>query len=113
MFYEFRQNNSGGSFELDAQSGISTAVIIEADTVEQAVSRALSIGIYFDGVDKGIDCGCCGDRWYVPYGDGDVVPSLYREAIDADYEPKYGKWAPEDVNEIYVHYVDGSIKGFG
>jgi len=24
------------------------------------------MGVYFDGVDKGMDCPCCGNRWHLP-----------------------------------------------
>ena len=38
-------------------------VIIEARNAVEANSIALTLGIYFDGVSKRIDCPCCGDRW--------------------------------------------------
>lgn len=51
MFYEFRQNNSGGVFEIDESRGISLHVIVEADTAEEANERAQRIGLYFNGVE--------------------------------------------------------------
>ena len=61
-FYLFRQNNSGGDWDLSNPNlGIST--YIEANSEEEAISRAEEIGMYFDGVAKGVDCDCCGDRW--------------------------------------------------
>ena len=36
---------------------------IEAKSAEQANQLAEQHGIYFDGVERGIDCDCCGDRW--------------------------------------------------
>jgi hypothetical protein len=39
-------------------------MFIEAHDEDHANSRAQRCGIYFDGVDKGIDCECCGDRWH-------------------------------------------------
>lgn len=61
MYYEFRQNNSGGHFLED--DNVSIMVIIEACCFAEAKEKAEEIGIYFDGVQKGMDCPCCGDRW--------------------------------------------------
>jgi len=61
MYYEFRQNNSGGHFEENENVG--QLVIIEASDPTEAYEKADNIGIYYDGVEKGIDCDCCGDRW--------------------------------------------------
>lgn len=60
-FYKFRQNNSGGHFTDDPNLGVYT--YIEAHSEEEAFKRAEKLGIYFDGVAKGVDCKCCGDRW--------------------------------------------------
>jgi hypothetical protein len=61
-FYEFSQNNSGGSFETDDK--VCHRLFIEAESESQAESIAESFGCYWDGVRKGMDCSCCGDRWY-------------------------------------------------
>lgn len=58
-FYEYDQNNSGGFFIEPA-----TAVYVEADSAEEADRIAERHGVYFDGVVDGMDCGCCGDRWW-------------------------------------------------
>lgn len=63
--YKFDQNNSGGSFVVD--DVLTHRVIIEALTEKDAISKAEDLGIYFNGVDEGIDCPCCGDRWDEPY----------------------------------------------
>ena len=75
MFYTFHQNNSGGSFVRN--ESVRECVIIEADTFEDALDRALEwTDIYFDGVYKDIDCDCCGDRWSHP-DDGTGIPVVY------------------------------------
>jgi len=61
-YFEFRQNNSGGHFISD--DNVAHSVVIEAENYDEAVDKALDIGIYFDGVENDIDCPCCGDRWY-------------------------------------------------
>jgi hypothetical protein len=68
-FYEYTQNNSGGSFEVD--NDLCHRLLIEADSAEQADAIAEALGVYFDGCDNGMDCECCGDRWYSQnrYGD--------------------------------------------
>lgn len=61
MFYEFRQNNSGG-YWIGAKT-----VIIEADSAIEAneiATTASESPIYFNGVSLGRDCECCGSRWY-------------------------------------------------
>lgn len=56
--YVFRQNNSGGFFDGPPE------IIIYAVTAVEANALAETKGVYFDGVEKGVDCDCCGDRWY-------------------------------------------------
>jgi hypothetical protein len=75
MWYEFHQNNSGGSFYIDGYKGIGPNVWIEADSEEAANDIAEGIGIYFDGVEKERDCSCCGDRWY-PASHGQEAPII-------------------------------------
>ena len=77
MWFKFRQNNSGGGFDIDADSGLGTTVWIEADSANSANRKAKKIGIYFDGVHNGTDCECCGDRWTeVDEDDGEQKPYL-------------------------------------
>lgn len=69
MFYTFEQNDAGGDF-----LGGYESVVIEADTAEEANERAERLGLYFNGVNKGIDCECCGDRWTRAEGKGREKP---------------------------------------
>jgi hypothetical protein len=112
MFYTFSQNNSGGSFVFDTNAGIGTYVIIEADDEREAIYRATGLGIYFDGVEMGSDCECCGDRWYEPYGGGTEEPSIYSGMSIEEYQTGkwYMKWSDNE-HEIFVHYKDGRIEG--
>ena len=59
-FYVFDQNNSGGYWD----KILGYKVIIEAENPRQANKLAEVMGIYFNGVENGEDCECCGDRWY-------------------------------------------------
>ena len=61
-FYEFAQNNSGGHFDVD--ENICHRIIIEAENEQNAIEKAEQLGCYWNGVEKGLDCPCCGDRWY-------------------------------------------------
>lgn len=56
--FVYRQNNSAGRF-----IGPKTITVV-AETAEQANELAIAQGAYFNGVSKGLDCECCGDRWY-------------------------------------------------
>lgn len=115
-FFDFRQNNSGGTFVSDHLAGISLTVIVEADNVEHANERAEVIGLYFDGSG---DCSCCGNRWYPKWtGDeGDEVPSIYGEPISAEAPRDELSFAVADIGgkampTAYVHYLNGSIGAF-
>ena len=66
--YELTQNNSGGSFVVDDK--LCHRLFIEAESWEEAMDKAEDLGCYWDGVDEGSDCQCCGDRWY---RSGDLV----------------------------------------
>lgn len=113
-FWHFNQNNSGGSFSFNKKAGITHHVIIEAKTADEASARAQDIGIYYDGVREGMDCGCCGDRWSEPYGDGDDAPLVYGKPFaewDApividDKQFPTSRWM-EEGHEVCVHYLDG------
>lgn len=74
-WFEFTQNNSGGSFDVDDK--VCHRLFIEAKSFNDAVEKAEELGCYWDGVDKGIDCPCCGDRWY-KYDDEPINLELYK-----------------------------------
>lgn len=60
-WYEFYQNNSGGKFIIN--DNLCRLLYIEAENYPEAKKKAEDLGCYWDGVQKGIDCPCCGDRW--------------------------------------------------
>lgn len=117
MFYEYEQNNPGGSFDYDPERGISVHVIVEADNAEEANRRAESIGLYFGGAG---DCPCCGNRWYKMRSDaaGGDVPSVYGMPVQ-DVEWGWGpfsdgdKWLGPDEPEVFVHFKDGQVQAYG
>jgi hypothetical protein len=88
MFYEYNQNNSGGSFDVDKE--VCHRVYIEADNKDDACFIAQSKGIYFDGVSSGRDCGCCGDRWYPQDEPVDLNHGSYAENEARALADKYG-----------------------
>lgn len=100
MFYLFVQNNSGGIYNVDAEEGIGINVAFEANSEEEAIERAKDV-IYFDGVEKGFDCPCCGDRWsdYI-WAEAETIEELNKQ--------KYESWF--DDSTMYVHMLDGTIK---
>ena len=101
-WYEFTQNNSGGSFVVDDK--VCHRIYIEAEDFREAVIIAESLGCYWNGVEKGIDCPCCGDRW----SKWDKAPidleeyntkGINVEVYDGIYSDTKAKW-----NERYGHY---------
>lgn len=99
MFFEYSQNNSGGSF---ANSGdVANYVIVEAPSASVADAIAGSKGLYFYGDG---DCPCCGPRWSTAWGEGDPVPSHYEEPI-IDFTPV--EIDKESWTQCVIHYLDG------
>ena len=80
-FYEYSQNNTGGSFATD--DNLCHRLFIEANSSDEADSIAEGLGCYWNGVDEGSDCPCCGDRWYGAYSAIDLT-SMTREK-DSSY----------------------------
>lgn len=112
MFYTYRQNNSGGSFKITKK--IKHYVIIEADSAKEADEKAESIGLYFDGVKKDIDCPCCGDRWHEAYSLGVGIEGTEKPEIWGQSVLKYLKekeWSPWK-EEAIVYYKNGKIEVF-
>jgi hypothetical protein len=113
MFYEFRQNNSGGGFTIDEDRGLSVMVVVEADDLADANDRARRIGLYFNGCDTGRDCPCCGDRWYEVWNDRDAseVPAYHGTPIEEVVTDNMINWA-DDQPAVYVHFKDGTRVGY-
>lgn len=105
-FYTFNQNNSGGSFDVDHEEGISHYVIVEGEDVAHVEYLAKRIGLYFDGAG---DCSCCGDRWNEPWGELDSEPLVY-DVPALEYSDGW-KWIGNGP-EGYIHYLDGRIVPF-
>jgi len=62
-YWIHEQNNSGGVWQLDPARGLAPIVYVQAPDPAAADQRLLQAGAYFDGVELGRDCPCCGDRW--------------------------------------------------
>lgn len=104
MFYTFIQNNSGGKFEID--KAIKHYVVVEADNADEANTFAQYFGIYFNGVEDGYDCPCCGDRWCRVYEfNAEKRPTLYGEEIT-----KYVEDWPIEHKEYIIYYKNGDVK---
>lgn len=100
-FFHFSQHNSGGTYHEDEYAGLPPEVWVEARNATEANNLAESIGIYFDGVERGLDCSCCGDRWYRVWPDNEGY-----DMPDPDYLYHGRPLA-------YVHHLDGSITTLG
>lgn len=101
MFYTFSQNNSDSKFIVNEY--LTEFVIIEAEDASMANDKAETLGIYFDGVCKDIDCECCGDRWnMVADFQGTETPMIFGRSF-ADWQGYR--------NAMYciIYYADGSI----
>lgn len=100
-FYVFDQNNSGGYWD----KVLGYKVIIEAENPRQANKLAEVMGIYFNGVENGEDCECCGDRWCeVDEYDAIEPENLAKELEDIKQHQK--DWELSST----IRYANGEIK---
>ena len=104
-YYIANQNNSGGSFVLDKERGLTHWVIIEAENYNDAEEKFLSIGGYCNGCENDIDCQCCGDRWYEL--DEKEKPEIYNKSIKEYLESDSMKWMEEGF-EVCLHRADST-----
>lgn len=97
-FYTYTQNNSGGSFDVD--ENVAHYVIIEAENSDDADMIAEGVGVYFDGCSKGMDCECCGDRWYSAYREGSESPQIYGDDPIKEVGGMFNK-------QVIIYYKSG------
>ena len=109
MFVTFEQNNSGGYLLEDKEYGIGSYVIVEVDTIKEAMKKLSEIVDTYDESQTEHSfyeyCECCGDRWNTCYKDNSDlfdVPSIDEVPI-TEY-----KW----FGSGYIHYKSGEIKYF-
>lgn len=114
-FFEFSQTNSGGSFITDDK--VCHRLFIEADSVEEAIQKAENLGCYWNGVEKEMDCPCCGDRWSVPWNDdGQSYPMEYdsRNKIVFKSVEEHAQYLANDFGwtspDIRIFYADGTVR---
>lgn len=101
-FFRFSQNNSGGVW-----CGPAMEVYVEAPSAKVANALALDYDIYFDGCDSGMDCSCCGDRWYPAWEEGVESPKL------PEPDAMYDRWAEgAKIPRTVVFYLDGRVEKF-
>lgn len=123
-WYEFNQNNSGGSFVVNDK--LCHRLFIETETFSEAVLKAEELGCYWNGVAEGRDCPCCGDRWS-KWGDDPVelekfntegysvgvFDGIYSNA-EAEWNKRYGNFviieAPEWKQKYSFKEYCGKIK---
>lgn len=120
-WYEFRQNNSGGSFRMN--ENVTVHVLIQADSTKNANAKAEEVGIYFNGCRAGRDCDCCGDRWYEA---GDAMESFTTYEWKNNWTPveyanarEYAQavadndtWANKDNPTVILYYANGTVERF-
>jgi len=78
-WFQYTQNNSGGHMTVNKY--VSDYVLIQAPSATLADDHAVKIGIYFNGVEYGGDCECCGDRWGTAWKKGDSEPLIYGQPL--------------------------------
>lgn len=105
-FYYYGQNNSGGKFHLS--DVVCVHMFIEAASREEADAKAEQLGIYFDGVDKDIDCSCCGDRWM--RGEELQFPIFWSRGVTLQNVDEYAQQLIDSYgNTARIFYANGSM----
>lgn len=111
IWYEFTQNNSGGHFTVDDK--VCHRVFIQSTDLDSACTFAESLGIYFNGVDDGHDCECCGDRWYKPYGTVNF-PLEYTKKLTFNDIEEYAQYLANEygwtIPDARLYYYDSDVK---
>jgi hypothetical protein len=117
-WYEYRQNNSGGSFT--SNDDVAHYVLVQATSPKEANDKAESFGVYFDGCHNGYDCTCCGDRWYEvrdPLTEFKVWG--FRASKECDTVVDYAEaltyddsFAKEGTSVVVVYFADGTKQVF-
>ena len=105
-WYIFNQNNSYGSFHVT--DTVCHRLLIEAPNYGRAIEKAEELGCYWNGVTKGRDCSCCGDRWS-RYNDEPIDLSKYNGDIKSYAQwlaDEYGRTSPD----IRIFYADGNVE---
>lgn len=113
-FYEYSQNNSGGSLHTDDK--LCHRVYIEADNAQEANDKAEQLGMYWNGCDDEIDCPCCGDRWYSA---SEPVSLMWDGTSSFHNIEDYVKYISEHYPyhgagkvDSRIYYADGTVKEF-
>lgn len=105
MFFHYSQNNSGGIFDFDKGKGITSQVIIEAESYQEANRTMVDLIGDWEGGDGGY-CPCCGERWSEALDDkeGTQEPELYGQDID-DYNDLF---FPKG-EAVAIHFRSGAV----
>lgn len=113
-WYEFSQNNSGGYFKVDDK--VCHRLFIEAHDSNEAISKAEELGCYWDGVEKGIDCSCCGDRWSNYWIEPIKLDRYIKEGYkcssysgEEDWYKKYGKYNIIEEPKFCKGFIDSFV----
>jgi hypothetical protein len=98
-YYEFQQNNSGGSFVEDHKKGVGTDILIEARNNEEASSIFEKLGATVNGFyDYCSCCSCCGGRWNKIPEDFETFESV-EKYLEGRVQGSYRK-------KVYIHHYD-------
>lgn len=95
LWYQFRQNNSGGYWDINEKVGIE--VWVEAANAKGAERVTEELGLFEGGSGN---CPCCGDRWYfwLDDDDGEVAPNIGAKNI----------WGHDNrVNVCHLYFANG------
>lgn len=100
MFYLFKQNDMGGNYIVN--DTICHKLIIESDNLLDAINKATSLGVYWNGVAKGIDRPGWGDRWSITLPMEIHIDKYAKEGFVVD---KLGWMAQEWSNYYSSKYI--------
>ena len=107
-FFTYVQNNSGGYYVENDETGVCPAIIIEAEDVWESWDKLKEIG------DRTVGfwsfCPCCGKRWEeisIIDDDGTEEPELFGHKIADTVD----NWSVS-LKRAFVHYKNGDVVEF-
>lgn len=105
-WYEFTQNNSDGYFVVD--KNVCHRMLIEAASFDEAIEKAEKLGCYWGGVNNGLDCPCCEDRWN-RYWEEAINLNNYDGDIRAYAQDKADNWGWTSP-DTRIFYANGTVE---
>ena len=101
-FYEFKQNNSGGSFDINED--VSITIVIETMSFQDAVDK-----FFILTENQSASCPCCSKRWQIDEEDEHIIILKENQTLQEYlHEQLSFSLYNHYPHKAIIHYLDGS-----